>query len=68
VVDDSGQAWVARLDNGTVDVVSPDGGLLASYPLGGWVTNLAWQEGRLYATMVDRHAIYRFDVAPFAQR
>ena len=49
--------------SGSVDVLSPAGGLLASYPLdGGRVTNLAWWEGELYVTVSGSHRIDRLDV------
>jgi gluconolactonase len=63
-VDEHGRIWVARLDNQTVDVLSPAGKLLASYPVGGdRVTNLAWREKSLYVTVAGKvGAIYRLDV------
>jgi gluconolactonase len=63
-VDEHGRIWVARLDNKTVDVLSPAGRVLASYPVGGdRVTNLAWHETSLYVTVAGRAgAIYRLDV------
>jgi gluconolactonase len=63
-VDEHGRIWVARLDNKTVDVLSPGGKLLASYPVGGdRVTNLAWHEKSLYVTVAGKvGAIYRLDV------
>jgi sugar lactone lactonase YvrE len=63
-VDEHGRIWVARLDNKTVDVLSPAGKLLASYPVGGdRVTNLAWREKSLYVTVAGKvGAIYRLDV------
>jgi gluconolactonase len=63
-VDEQGRIWVARLDNKSVDVLAPAGKLLASYPVGGdRVTNLAWHEKSLYATVAGRvGAIFRLDV------
>jgi gluconolactonase len=63
-VDEHGRIWVARLDNKTVDVLSPTGKVLASYPVGGdRVTNLAWREKSLYVTVAGKvGAIYRLDV------
>lgn len=62
-VDEFGRIWVARLNNNTLDVVSIDGKLLASYPVDGdRVTNMAWWNKRLYVTVVSRHSIYRFDM------
>jgi sugar lactone lactonase YvrE len=62
-LDDYGRLWVARLDYGSVDVLSAAGELLASYPMnGGRVTNLAWWAGRLFVTVSGRHSIYRLDV------
>jgi sugar lactone lactonase YvrE len=63
-VDEHGRIWVARLDNKTVDVLSPAGKVLASYPVGGdRVTNLAWHEKSLYVTVAGKvGAIYRLDV------
>jgi sugar lactone lactonase YvrE len=64
VVDEYGRIWVARLDNKSVDVLSPEGKLLASYPVGGdRVTNLAWHEKSLYVTVAGKvGAIFRLDV------
>jgi sugar lactone lactonase YvrE len=63
-VDEHGRIWVARLDNKSVDVLSPAGKVLASYPVGGdRVTNLAWYEKSLYVTVAGKAgAIYRLDV------
>jgi gluconolactonase len=63
-VDEHGRVWVARLDNKTVDVLSPAGKLLASYSVGGdRVTNLAWREKSLYVTVAGKvGAIFRLDV------
>jgi gluconolactonase len=63
-VDEHGRIWVARLENQSVDVLSPAGKLLASYPVGGdRVTNLAWWEKSLYVTVAGKvGAIYRLDV------
>jgi sugar lactone lactonase YvrE len=58
-VDEFSRVWVARLQNGTVDVLSPEGGLLASYPLGDRVTNMAWWDKSLYITVAGQHLIYR---------
>jgi sugar lactone lactonase YvrE len=61
--DEEGRIWVARLENKTVDVLSPEGKLLASYPGGGdRVTNLAWWKGSLYVTVAGQRSIYRLDV------
>jgi gluconolactonase len=61
--DEFGRIWVARLENKTVDVLSPDGKLLASYDGGGdRVTNLAWWGKSLYVTVAGAGAIYRLDV------
>lgn len=62
-VDEHGRIWVARLENKTVDVLSPAGKVLSSYPAGGdRVTNLAWWEKSLYVTVAGPGAIYRLDV------
>jgi gluconolactonase len=63
-VDVHGRIWVARLDNKSVDVLSAEGKLLASDPVGGdRVTNLAWHERSLYVTVAGKvGAIYRLDV------
>jgi gluconolactonase len=63
-MDEHGRIWVARLDNKTVDVLSPAGKVLASYPVGGdRVTNLAWREKSLYVTVAGKvGAIFRLDV------
>jgi sugar lactone lactonase YvrE len=63
-VDEDGRIWVARLDNKTVDVLSPGGKLLASYPVGGdRVTNLVWRDRSLYVTVAGKvGAIFRLDV------
>jgi sugar lactone lactonase YvrE len=63
-VDEHGRIWVARLDDKSVDVLSPGGKLLASYPVGDdRVTNLAWHEKSLYVTVAGKAgAIYRLDV------
>lgn len=62
-LDEFGRIWVARLNNQTVDVLSPDGDTVASYPgAGDRVTNLAWWERSLYVTVAGQHAIYRLDV------
>jgi hypothetical protein len=51
------------LENKTIDVLSPQGKLLASYPAGGdRVTNLAWWEKSLYVTVAGAGAIFRLDV------
>jgi sugar lactone lactonase YvrE len=62
-LDEFGRIWVARLNQQTVDVLSPEGTPLGSYPGGGdRVTNLAWWERSLYVTVAGQHAIYRLDV------
>jgi sugar lactone lactonase YvrE len=66
-IDEAGRIWVARLNNKTVDVLSPspegDGKLLASYPVGGdRVTNMAWWGKSLYVTVAGQHSIVRLDV------
>jgi gluconolactonase len=63
-VDEHARLWVARLDNKSVDVLSPAGKLLASYAVGGdRVTNLAWWKKSLYVTVAGKAgAIYRLDV------
>jgi gluconolactonase len=62
-VDEHGRIWVARLENKTVDVLSPAGKLLANYPAGGdRVTNLAWWDKSLFVTVAGTGAIYRLDV------
>jgi gluconolactonase len=63
-VDEHGRIWVARLDNKSVDVLSPAGQLLASYPVGNdRVTNLAWWDRSLYVTVAGKAgALYRLDV------
>jgi hypothetical protein len=49
------------LENKTIDVLSPQGKLLASYPAGGdRVTNLAWWDKSLY--VAGAGAIFRLDV------
>jgi sugar lactone lactonase YvrE len=54
-VDGHGRLWVARLDNKSVDVLSPVGKVLASYPVGGdRVTNLAWHERSLFVTVAGK--------------
>ena len=58
-VDEFSRVWVARLQNGTVDVLSPEGELRASYPVGDRVTNLAWWDKSLYITVAGQHLIYR---------
>jgi sugar lactone lactonase YvrE len=61
--DEHGRIWVARLDNKTVDVLSPEGKVLASYAVGDRVTNLAWHEKSLYVTVAGKAgAIYRLGV------
>jgi gluconolactonase len=63
--DEAGRLWVARLDHGSVDVVSKDGKLLKSYPVTstGKVTNMAWWEHSLYVTTSVENVIRRFDLA-----
>ena len=63
-VDEHGRIWVARLDNKTVDVLSPAGMVRASYPVGGdRVTNLAWHGRSLYVTVAGKvGAVFRLDV------
>lgn len=58
-VDEFGRIWVARLQNGTLDVLAPEGKLLASYPVGDRVTNMAWWDKSLYVTVAGQHLIYR---------
>ena len=62
--DESGRLWVARLDHGSLDVLSKDGRLLKSYPVttAGKVTNMAWWEHSLYITTSVENAIRRFDL------
>jgi sugar lactone lactonase YvrE len=62
--DAQGRLWVARLDNKSVDVLSPAGKVLASYPVGGdRVTNLAWHDQSLYVTVAGKvGAIFRLEV------
>jgi len=63
-VDAHARIWVARLDNKSVDVLSPGGKLLVSYPVGvDRVTNLSWWERSLYVSVAGKAgAIYRLDV------
>ena len=61
-VDEFGRIWVARLQNGTIDVLSPEGDLLASYPVGERVTNMAWWNKSLYVTVAGAHVIYQLKV------
>jgi len=61
--DEHGRLWIARWTNRTVDVVSPEGRLLRSYPAGGdQVTNLCWWETDLYVAVAGRHSIHRFAI------
>ena len=61
-VDEHGRIWIARLANNSVDVLSEDGELLASYPVGERATNVAWWDTWLYVTLAHDHAIVRLDV------
>jgi sugar lactone lactonase YvrE len=61
-IDEAGRIWVARLNNKSVDVLSPAGKLLASYPVGERVTNMAWSGKSLYVTVAGQHSIVRLDV------
>jgi gluconolactonase len=61
-VDQYGRIWVARLQNGTLDVVSPEGELLASYPVGERVTNSTWWNKSVYVTVLGAHVIYQLKV------
>jgi sugar lactone lactonase YvrE len=69
-VDEHGRIWVARLDSKSVDVLSVEGKLLASYPVGGdRVTNLAWWEKSLYVTVAGKvGGIYRVEVGVRGER
>ncbi|MBI3909936.1 MAG: SMP-30/gluconolactonase/LRE family protein [Armatimonadetes bacterium] len=63
ICDEFGRLWIARWTNRTVDVVSPEGELLQSYPAGGdWVTNLCWWGTQLFVTVAGEHSIHRFEV------
>jgi sugar lactone lactonase YvrE len=58
-VDPAGRLWVARLQNKTVDVLSAEGRLLASYPMDGdRVTNVSLRNGRLYVSVAGRSSIH----------
>jgi len=60
--DEYGRLWVARLESGTVDVISKAGKWLASYDLGmERVTNMAWWNRHLYVTVAETNGIYRYD-------
>jgi gluconolactonase len=61
--DETGRLWVARLEGGTVDVITKAGKWLASYDLSmGRVTNMAWWNHQLYITVAGGNGIYRYDV------
>ncbi len=61
--DQYGRLWVARLDSGTVDVISKAGKWLASYDLSmERVTNMAWWNRALYVSVAGTNGIYRYDV------
>ena len=61
--DEYDRLWVARWLNGTVDVITLDGKLVASIPAGGTkVTNVCFWRKSVYVTVAGSHAIYRLDV------
>jgi sugar lactone lactonase YvrE len=61
--DEYGRLWVARWVNGTLDVITLDGKLVAQVDAGGTrVTNLCFRDRSVYASVAGRNAIHRLDV------
>jgi gluconolactonase len=61
--DEYDRLWVARWLNGTVDVITLDGELVAEVPAGGTkVTNLCFWGKSVYLTVAGNHSIHRLDV------
>jgi gluconolactonase len=61
--DEYDRLWVARWLNGTVDVITLDGELVAEVSAGGTkVTNLCFWEKSVYVTVAGSHSIHRLDV------
>ncbi len=61
--DEYDRLWVARWLNGTVDVITLDGKLVAELPAGGTkVTNLCFWGKSVYVTVAGNHSIHRLDV------
>lgn len=61
--DEFDRLWVARWLNGTVDVITLDGKLVAEIPAGGTkVTNLCFSGKSVYVTIAGSHSIHRLDV------
>ena len=61
--DEYDRLWVARWLNGTVDVITLDGKLVAELPAGGTkVTNLCFWGKSIYVTVAGSHSIHRLDV------
>ncbi|MEW5980036.1 MAG: SMP-30/gluconolactonase/LRE family protein [Acidobacteriota bacterium] len=61
--DEYDRLWVARWTNGTVDVITLDGKLVAEIPAGGTkVTNLCFFGQSLYVSVAGSHSIHRLDV------
>jgi len=62
-LDESGRIWVARWEHGTVDVVTPEGDLVASIPAGGkQVTNVCFWGRSIYVSVAGQHSVHRLDV------
>ncbi len=60
--DEYDRLWVARWLNGTVDVITLEGELVAEIPAGGSkVTNLCFWEKSTYVTVDAAHSIFRLD-------
>jgi gluconolactonase len=60
--DEYDRLWVARWLNGTVDVITLKGELVAEIPAGGnKVTNLCFWEKSAYVTVDAAHSIFRLD-------
>lgn len=61
--DEYDRLWVARWLNGTVDVITLEGKLVAEIPAGGSkVSNLCFWNKSVYVTVAGAHSIYRLDV------
>ena len=61
--DEYDRLWVARWLNGTVDVITLEGELIAEIPAGGTkVTNLCFWNKSVYVTVAGAHTINRLDV------
>lgn len=62
--DEHGRLWITHYTSRSIEVVSPEGRLLRTYPVEGGerVSNLCFHKGKLYVTLTGTQAVYTYDV------